>query len=85
MDLFSTPKSISGVCLLLRDDCVAVVAKNNEAVEAEALANPPVCITQHPGFQAVCLNRWALQTAWYRCKQQYRDFYEDPAHKQTVT
>ena len=45
-------------------DCVAMIAKNNEAVEGEALANPPVCITQHPGFQAVCLNRWALQTAW---------------------
>ena len=29
-------------------DCV--VAKNNEAVEAEGLAEPPVCITQHPGF-----------------------------------
>ena len=24
---------------------------------------PPPCITQHPGFQAVCLNRWVLQAA----------------------
>lgn len=24
----------------------------------------PVCITQHPGFQAVCLNRYVLQTAY---------------------
>ena len=61
-------------------DCV--VAKNNEAVEAEGLAEPPVCITQHPGFHAVCLNRWVLQTAWYQYKQQYHDSYEGPSHKQ---
>lgn len=61
-------------------DCV--VAKNNEAVEAEGLAEPPVCITQHPGFHAVCLNRWVLQTAWYQYKQQYHEAYEGPPHKQ---
>ena len=61
-------------------DCV--VAKNNEAVEAEGLAEPPVCVTQHPGFHAVCLNRWVLQTAWYQYKQQYQDSYEGPSHNQ---
>lgn len=61
-------------------DCV--VAKNNEAVEAEGLAEPPICITQHPGFHAVCLNHWVLQTAWYQYKQQYKDSYEGPSHKQ---
>ena len=61
-------------------DCA--VAKNNEAVEAEGLAEPPVCITQHPGFHAVCLNRWVLQTAWYQYKQQYHEAYEGPPHKQ---
>ena len=57
-------------------DCV--VAKNNEAVEAEGLNEPPVCITQHPGFNAVCLNHRVLQTAWYQYKQQY---HEGPEHK----
>jgi len=53
---------------------VDLAAKNNEAVETEGLAiDPPFCITQHPGFQAVCLNRWVIQMAWYQCKQQYRD------------
>lgn len=61
-------------------DCV--VAKNNDAVEAEGLAEPPICITQHPGFHTVCLNRWVLQTAWYQYKQQYQDSYEGPSHKQ---
>ena len=35
-------------------DCV--VAKNNEVVEAE----PSICSTQQPGFDAVCLNRWVI-------------------------
>ena len=60
-------------------DCV--VAKNNEAVEAEGLNEPLVCITQHPGFNAVCLNHWVLQTAWYQYKQQYQDPYEGTEHK----
>ena len=61
-------------------DCA--VAKNNEAVEAEGLAEPPMCITQHPGFHAECLNRWVLQTAWYQYKQQYHEAYEGPPHQQ---
>ena len=59
-----------------------MVAKNNESVEAEGLAEPPVCITQHPGFHAVCLNCWVLQTAWYQYIQQYHEAYEGPPHKQ---
>ena len=45
------------------------------------VAEAPVCITQHPGFQAVCRNRWVLQTAWYQYKQQYSQSYEGPQHK----
>ena len=26
-----------------------------------------VCITQHPGFNSVCLNIWVLQSAYYIC------------------
>ena len=54
----------------------------SESVEAEGLAEPRVYITQHPGFHAVCLNRWVLQTAWYQYKQQYHKAYEGPPHKQ---
>ena len=32
------------------------MAKNNEAVESEGLAELSVCIKQHPGFHAVCFN-----------------------------
>ena len=54
--------------------------KNREAVEMGEVAEAPVCITQHPGFQAVCLNRWVLQTAWYQYRQ-YSQSYEDPPKK----
>ena len=59
-----------------------MVAKNNESVQAEGLAEPPVCIMQHHGFHAVCWNRWVLQSAWYQYKQQYHEAYEGPPHMQ---
>ncbi|XP_068756481.1 uncharacterized protein [Montipora capricornis] len=55
--------------------------KNKEAVEMGEVAEAPVCITQHPGFQAVFLNRWVLQTDWYQYKHQYSQSYEGPQHK----
>ena len=59
----------------------AVMATNHEAVEVEQLEGPPECITQHPGFHAVCINIWVLQTAWLQYKQQYDEPYEGPLHK----
>ena len=29
------------------------------------------CITGHPGFQTVCLDRWSLETAQFQYIQQY--------------
>ena len=48
----------------------------------EQLQAEPRCIVQHPGFEAVCLNVWVLQTAWLQYKQQYgSSAYEGPEHK----
>ena len=57
-----------------------VCNKNVEAVEQHETKEVPICtcITQHPGFQAVSLNRWVLQTAWYQHKQQYEVAYDRP-------
>ena len=55
-----------------------VCDKNVEAVEQHETEEVPICITQHPGFQAVCLNRWVLQTAWYQYKQQYEVAFDGP-------
>ena len=30
-----------------------------------------LCITEHEGFDAVCLNVWVLQATCYQYKQQY--------------
>lgn len=43
---------------------------------------PVPCITQHPGFLPVCTNKYVLKTAWSQYKQQYKDAYEGPEHKQ---
>ena len=53
-----------------------VVSKNGE------VTGPfPSCITLHPGFSAVCMNRWVLQTAWYQYMKQYSESYDGPEHK----
>ena len=52
-----------------------------EAVTSGECEEQPKCITQHPGFHPVCINRWVLQTAWYQYKQQYKDPYDGPEEK----
>ena len=59
----------------------AVKNKNIKAVTSGECQEKPTCITQHPGFHPVCINRWVLQTAWFQYKQQYKHPYEGPEHK----
>ena len=65
--------------------CQEVDAVRNKILEDimdERLQEEPRCIVQHPGFEAVCLNVWALQTAWLQYKQQYgSSAYGGPEHK----
>ena len=59
-----------------------VKVKLLQAVEVEALESPPSCITNHPGFLAVCINGCVLQTAWYQYKQQCStDGHKGPIYK----
>ena len=58
-----------------------VKSKLTEAVTCGECTEEPKCITQHPGFHPVCINRWVLQTAWFQYKQQYKDPYDGPEHK----
>ena len=55
--------------------------KLNEAVTSGECEEEPTCITQHPGFHPVCINRWVLQTAWYQYKQQYKESFDGPEDK----
>ena len=59
--------------------CQEIEAVNNKLIEAVTSGEceeKPSCITQHPGFHPVCINRWVLQTAWYQYKQQYKHPYD---------
>jgi len=40
-----------------------------------------LCIAQHEGFEAVCLNVQVLQTACFQYYQQYDDFVEKSANE----
>ena len=68
--------------------CQEVDAVRNKILEdvmEEQLQVEPRCIVQHPGFEAVCLNVWVLQTAWLQYKQQYgSSAYEGPEHKKNL-
>ena len=56
--------------------------KNQEVMEYPEPTLPYDCITDNPGFHAVCLDRWVLQAAWLDFKQQYGSTaYEGPEHK----
>ena len=60
-----------------------VKCKYLEAVEVENMEEPPKCLVEHPGFQAVFLNYWVLRAAW-QYKQQYGALaYEESDHKKS--
>ena len=43
------------------DACIA--ALQGDDVLNETDGQIPCCITNHPGFQVVCLNKWSLRSA----------------------
>ena len=71
-------RAVSCVCCQEIDQ---VQNKLIEAVSSGECEEQPKCITQHPGFHPVCINRWILQTAWYQYKQQYKDPYDGAEDK----
>ena len=61
-------------CVCCQDISV-VVHKNIEAAMdgPDGTSNKaPTCVTEHPGFLAVCTNKWVLRTACYQYIQQYK-------------
>ena len=54
------------------DQCVEA-ALNSELVLNE-LETPPECITQHPGFRTVCLDKWSqrLSAGKYKTRDRRR-------------
>ena len=56
-------------CCLENDNVRAVV----EDIDEEDLESSQdiTCVTQHPGFKAICLNRYSLDMSYYAYKQHY--------------
>ena len=64
--------------------CQEITAVKNKIIEdvtSGECHEDPKCLTQHPGFHPVCINRWVLQTSWYQYKQLYKDLYDGPEHR----
>ena len=51
---------------------------NNNNNESE---NDISCITDHEGFESVCLNVWVPQTAYFNYRQQYGEAVEKTVHE----
>lgn len=61
--------------------CHEIQAVMNTMTDVPEGENVPSCITQHPGFAAVCTNKYVLKTAWFQYRQQYEDPLDGPEHK----
>ena len=62
-------------------EILEILWKNEEVAQVEQFQIPN-CITDNPGFQAVCLSLWVLQAAWSQYCQQYGTrAHEGPEHK----
>jgi hypothetical protein len=46
-----------------------------------ATGDMPTCLTLHPGFEAVALNPWSLQTAYNGYRQQYGEMEHHSLHE----
>ena len=59
-----------------------MLSLNEEAVTIDKLKEL-TCVTDNPAFATVCLNHWALRTAWYQYRQQYENPFEGPEHERS--
>ena len=57
-ELLENPKEC---CCCAEISKCATVLSDKEVLEA--VGEQPLCITQHPGFDALCLNTWCLEVA----------------------
>ena len=58
--------------------CCGEVDRVMNKMEEEELEG---CITTHPGFQTVCLDRFVLQTAYFQYREQYGNMAQNQVHE----
>ena len=51
--------------------CCCEIDEMNQKKHDTCNGDAVVCITDHEGFEPVCLNMWVLQTAYFAYRQHY--------------
>ena len=59
------------------DECVCCCEYDNIERKLEESVTSCKCITEHEGFEPVCLNVWVLQTAYFQYRQEHDHDDED--------
>ena len=64
-------------------ECVCCKEITAMANKCETADEPVMCITEHEGFDAVCLNIWVLQAGFFSYRYHYgtRDVGDTPTHE----
>ena len=58
------------------DECVCCHEVDNVVRKIEESERHIQCITEHEGFEPVCINEWVLQTAYFQYRQEHGNDYE---------
>ena len=67
-------------CLCCKE-CLRTAEKLNDNINLFGKNEVFPCITEHQGFQSICLDPFVLQVAWLSYKQHYENVYDGPTHK----
>ncbi len=60
------------VLMSTNEECVCCMEIDRIVSKINELGDEGIdCITNHPGFDPVCLNAWVLQTSYYQCRQEH--------------
>ena len=70
-------------CLYLMSVCCKEIPATANKCETAGSDEQKTCITEHEGFEAVCLNVWVLQAGFFSYRYHYgtRDIGDIPTHE----
>ena len=61
--------------------CMLLCEIDSVNEKKEESSNKIQCITEHEGFQSVCLDVWVLQAAYFSYRSRYGDTEEKSIHE----
>ena len=62
-------------------ECICCCEVESVVLKKEESASEVSCITDHEGFESVCLDVWVLQTAYYSYRYHYGNSEENDVHE----